>query len=74
MMRTPFGRGWAQETVCIKLDLVNGWLFDIDSSRIKDEAMRPQRPQISCDWMALKAAANAARSRSDANTTRRPAV
>lgn len=36
----PFGRGGAQEAVCIKLDLVNGWLFTIDSSRIKDDAVR----------------------------------
>lgn len=40
VMRTPFGRGGAQETVCIKLDLVNGWLFGIDSSRIKDESVK----------------------------------
>jgi hypothetical protein len=40
VMRTPFGRGGAQDTVCIKLDLVNGWLFGIDSSRIKDDAVR----------------------------------
>lgn len=40
VMRTPFGRGGAQETVCIKLELVNGWLFGIDSSRIKDESVR----------------------------------
>lgn len=40
MMHTPFGRGGSQEAVCIKLELVNGWLFTIDSSRIKDEAVR----------------------------------
>lgn len=40
MMATPFGRGGDQQCVCIKLDLVNGWLFTIDSSRIKDEAVR----------------------------------
>lgn len=40
VMHTPFGRGGAQEAVCLKLDLVNGWLFTIDSSRIKDEAVR----------------------------------
>lgn len=29
--------GGAQETTCLKLDLVHGWLFTIDESRVKDE-------------------------------------
>ena len=40
VMRTPFTRGGSQETVCLKLDLVNGWLFTIDTARIKDETVR----------------------------------
>ena len=40
MMATPFTRGGDQEAVCLKMDLVNGWLFTIDSSRIKDDAVR----------------------------------
>lgn len=40
IMATPFGRGGDQECACIKLELVNGWLFTIDSSRIKDETVR----------------------------------
>ncbi|MDI6026704.1 phage antirepressor N-terminal domain-containing protein [Corticibacterium sp. UT-5YL-CI-8] len=40
IMTTPFGRGGSQEAVCLKMDLVNGWLFTIDSSRIKDEAVK----------------------------------
>lgn len=40
VMHIPFGRGGAQEAVCLKMDLVNGWLFTIDSGRIKDEAVR----------------------------------
>lgn len=40
MMHIPFGRGGAQEAVCLKMELVNGWLFTIDSSRIKDETVR----------------------------------
>ncbi len=32
--------GGAQETTCIRLDLVNGWLFTIDESRVKDEEIR----------------------------------
>lgn len=40
VMHIPFGRGGAQDAVCIKLELVNGWLFGIDSSRIKDDAVR----------------------------------
>lgn len=33
--------GGAQETTCLKLDLVNGWLFKIDSRRVKEE-VRPK--------------------------------
>ncbi|WP_082342405.1 MULTISPECIES: phage antirepressor N-terminal domain-containing protein [unclassified Shinella] len=40
VMHVPFGRGGAQEAVCLKLELVNGWLFTVDTSRIKDEAVR----------------------------------
>jgi hypothetical protein len=40
IMATPFGRGGAQDAVCLKLELVNGWLFTIDSSRIKDPEVR----------------------------------
>lgn len=40
MMATPFGRGGEQEVLCIKVDLLQGWLFTIDSSRIKDEEVR----------------------------------
>lgn len=32
--------GGPQETVCLRLDLVNGWLFTIDESRVKDEDTR----------------------------------
>lgn len=40
VMHIPFGRGGAQEAVCLKLELVNGWLFTIDTSRIKDDDVR----------------------------------
>lgn len=40
IMATPFGRGGAQEQVCLKESLIQGWLFTIDSSRIKDETVR----------------------------------
>lgn len=40
MMATPFSRGGDQEAVCLKMDLVNGWLFTIDSARIKDQAVK----------------------------------
>lgn len=40
MMATPFGRGGDQEAVCLKMDLVNGWLFTIDSSRIANDQVR----------------------------------
>jgi hypothetical protein len=32
--------GGMQETTCLKLELVNGWLFTIDESRVKDEETR----------------------------------
>jgi hypothetical protein len=32
--------GGTQETTCLRLDLVNGWLFGIDESRVKDEEVR----------------------------------
>lgn len=40
VMRTPFGPGGAQDAICLKMDLINGWLFTIDSSRIKDDSVR----------------------------------
>lgn len=40
MMATPFGRGGDQETLCINVEMVQGWLFTIDSSRIKVEEVR----------------------------------
>jgi hypothetical protein len=43
MMATPLGHG--QETVCLKLDYLNGWLFTIDSVRIKDPDVR-ERVQV----------------------------
>lgn len=32
--------GGPQETTCLKLELINGWLFTIDESRVKDEQTR----------------------------------
>lgn len=29
--------GGAQETTCLKMELVNGWLFKVDARRVKDE-------------------------------------
>ena len=29
-----------QETACLKLELINGWLFGVDESRVKDEEIR----------------------------------
>ena len=39
MMATPSGRG-VQETTCLCLDLLNGWLFGVDVNRIKDSETR----------------------------------
>jgi P22_AR N-terminal domain len=40
MMKIPFAEGGPQEMLCLRLDLVHGWLFTIDSGRIKDTAVR----------------------------------
>lgn len=40
VMATPFGRGGDQECVCLKLELVNGWLFTIDTARISNDEVR----------------------------------
>ena len=36
VMTTPHG----PEMVCLRLDLVNGWLFTIDASRVRGDAVR----------------------------------
>lgn len=33
--------GGAQETLCLRLDLVNGWLMGIDANRVRDD-VRPK--------------------------------
>lgn len=40
VMHTPFGAGGGQDCLCLRMDLVNGWLFTIDTARIKDEEVR----------------------------------
>lgn len=40
IMATPFGRQGGQEAVCLKMELVNGWLFTIDSERIPNPEVR----------------------------------
>lgn len=40
MMVIPSPGGGAQETLCLKLEMVNGWLFSIDDTRIKDDEVR----------------------------------
>jgi hypothetical protein len=40
IIKVPFGRGGAQEMLCLRLDLVHGWLLTIDSTRIKNEELR----------------------------------
>ncbi len=37
MMTIPFNRGGPQEYVCLRLDLVHGWLFRIDSLRVRTD-------------------------------------
>jgi hypothetical protein len=40
MMTIPFGPGGPQAMACLELELLHGWLFRIDSTRIKDPAVR----------------------------------
>ena len=41
IMATPFGTdGGDQEAVCLRLDLLNGWLFGISAGSIQDEKKR----------------------------------
>lgn len=40
IMTIPSLAGGPQETLCLRLDLVNGWLFTIDDRRVRDEATR----------------------------------
>jgi hypothetical protein len=37
MIRTPFGPGGPQEMVCLSLQLIHGWLFTIEASRVREE-------------------------------------
>jgi hypothetical protein len=37
MIRIPFMRGGDQDAVTLRLDRVHGWLFTIDSRRVRDE-------------------------------------
>jgi hypothetical protein len=45
MMKVPSLYGGAQDNLCMLLDYVNGWLFRIQSARIRDPAIR-ERVQI----------------------------
>jgi hypothetical protein len=40
MMTIPSESGGAQRMVCLELELIHGWLFKIDSSRIRDAKIR----------------------------------
>ena len=40
MMTIPLGPGGPQTAVCLDLERIHGWLFKIDSSRVRDTAMR----------------------------------
>ena len=40
IMKIPFGAGGPQEMICLRLDLIHGWLFTVDSTRIKNEDVR----------------------------------
>lgn len=40
VMHVPFGRGGAQDATCLRLDLLHGWFFTIDTSRIPNDETR----------------------------------
>lgn len=40
MIRIPLHKGGPQDALCLSLDLLNGWLFKIDTRRIKDSGIR----------------------------------
>ena len=40
VMKMPFAGNAGQEVVCLRIDLLQGWLFTIDSARIKDDLVR----------------------------------
>ena len=40
MIKVPLGRGGPREMVCLPLELIHGWLFTIDSSRVKAQETR----------------------------------
>ena len=40
VMHTPLGRGGPQEAICLKEDLIQGWIFTIDSARITNDEVR----------------------------------
>lgn len=40
IMKMPFSNGGPQEMLCLRLDLVHGWLFTVDSARIRDKTVR----------------------------------
>jgi hypothetical protein len=40
IMTIPFGAGGPQDMVCMELEFIHGWLFRIDSTRVKDDAIR----------------------------------
>lgn len=40
MIRIPLHNGGPQDALCLRLDLLNGWLFKIDSRRVKEAEVR----------------------------------
>ena len=40
MMHMPPVSGWAQPAISLNLELINGWLFTIDTKRIKNAKVR----------------------------------
>lgn len=37
MMKMPFAKGGPQQSLCLRLDLLHGWLFTIDAMRVRRE-------------------------------------
>ena len=41
IINIPFGRGGKQQQICLRIDLLHGWLFTVNSTRVK-ESLREQ--------------------------------
>ena len=46
-MKMPFSNGGPQEMLCLRLDLVHGWLFTVDSAPNSRQIRSRKGPNVS---------------------------